>query len=230
MVGFYNWILKCEAPGVRTFHADHGFGNWKTFSMSPTTRGWMQSDLVFHDLWRKSVTWFLMEGIHAELAWQLDSAGWKMASLKENCILRSVRDAFLTLRHAYPSLPPQCRRQRALVTSQLPCSLLLSCLARSSWWLCEVIPLYGYKTGALEGACDYHSQSQDAPRTPQVVFQVPYLSRVCSFLLSSAGKGRMGAPDEQTTNVCWYQGSKYILVSLKLGKEKLVTSWQGPVP
>lgn len=151
-------------------------------------------------------------------------------SKRKQCILRSVRDAFLTLRHAYPSLPPQCRRQRALVTSQLPCSLLLSCLARSSWWLCEVIPLYGYKTGALEGACDYHSQSQDAPRTPQVVFQVPYLSRVCSFLLSSAGKGRMGAPDEQTTNVCWYQGSKYILVSLKLGKEKLVTSWQGPVP
>lgn len=187
MVGFYNWILQCEAPGVRTFHADHGFGNWKTFSTSPTTQGWMQSDLGFHDLWRKSVTWFLMEGIRAELAWQLDSAGWENgSSQRKQGILRSVRDALLTFSLPF-SHPIVCRRQRALVTSQLPCYLLFSCLARSSWWLYEVIPLYRYKTGALEGACDCHSQSQDAPRTPQVVSQVPYLSRACSFLLSSAG-------------------------------------------
>lgn len=108
------------------------------------------------------------------------------SSQRKQGILRSVRDALLTFSLPF-SHPIVCRRQRALVTSQLPCYLLFSCLARSSWWLYEVIPLYRYKTGALEGACDCHSQSQDAPRTPQVVSQVPYLSRACSFLLSSAG-------------------------------------------
>jgi hypothetical protein len=34
-----------------------------------------------------------MEGIHAELAWQLDSAGCKLASLKENsAFLRAIKE------------------------------------------------------------------------------------------------------------------------------------------
>lgn len=153
------------------------------------------------------------------------------SSQRKQGILRSLRDALLTLRHACPSPTPSCVEGRELwsrVSYHAIC--FFSCLARSSWWLYEVIPLYRYKTGALEGACDYHSQSQDAPRTPQVVSQVPNLSRVCSFLLSRQDKAEWEPQMSKPQMPADIRVLSIILISLKLGKEKLVTSWQGPVP
>lgn len=72
-----------------------------------------------------------MEGIHAELAWQLDAAGCKIAPQKENSvILRTIQDAFLTLRYSCPSLYHVQRSDH--VSSAMPPTLCYS-----SWWLYE---------------------------------------------------------------------------------------------
>lgn len=105
------------------------------------------------------------------------------SSQRKQCILRRVRDALLTLRHACPSLPTHtCGHVSATTLSAFFLVWLVLPGDSAKSFHCT-----GTKLEHKEGAHDHHSQSQDAPRTPHVVFQVPDLSRVCSFVLSSAG-------------------------------------------
>lgn len=81
-----------------------------------------------------------MEGIHAELAWQLDSAGHKIVPLIANKVfLEAIKET--------PSLPGGCShaspfpakdRQSAMTVSQALCHLLYFCLAPSPPWLCDI--------------------------------------------------------------------------------------------
>lgn len=100
MVGFCNWILNCKTPDGRTFHSEHGSGNWKAFGMSPTTQRWMQSDLGFHNLWNKSVTWFLMRGYSrsASLAVRLRGLSDSASKRKQYIFKSHERSPFLTLK------------------------------------------------------------------------------------------------------------------------------------
>lgn len=140
MVGFCNWILNCKTPDGRTFHSEHGSGNWKAFRMSPTTQRWMQSDLGFHNLWNKSVTWFLMQGYScsASLAVRLRGLSDSAAKRKQYIFKSHERNPFLTLKvlssltFTTPSPTPTNRREghwpctRHRATHFIPVSFHLS--------------------------------------------------------------------------------------------------------
>lgn len=126
MVGSCNWILKCRTPDARTFHSDHGIGNWKAFSMSPTTQSWMQSDLGFHNLWNKSVTWFLMQGYSrwASIAVRLSGLSNSSSKRKQYLFKSYKRNPFLNLEGTcIPHLPnplPHPHKQEAESTGYVP--------------------------------------------------------------------------------------------------------------
>lgn len=162
MVGFCNWILKCKTPDGRTFHSEHGSGNWKAFGMSPTTQRWMQSDLGFHNLWNKSVTWFLMRGYSrsASLAVRLRGLSDSTSKRKQYIFKSHERNPFLTLKvlssltFTTPSLTPINRREGHWPCTQARCHPFYSCLISSFQWFYEVgsdiIPILQRRNGSAE--------------------------------------------------------------------------------
>lgn len=168
----------------------------------------------FSRLSKKSVTWFLMEGIHAELAWQLDTAGCEITPQKENnVILRTIRDAFLTLRYSCPSpwfCPVQGAESSDHVSAAMPPASFYS-----SWWLYEVGSQHpshytGIKLGHKEGA--YLMAILKVRMNPIHLTLSPRASTspgFIAFLFQVQGQCRMGAPGEQASNVLRYEGSKY---------------------
>lgn len=148
------------------------------------------------------------------------------SSQRKQCILRRVRDALLTLRHACPSLPSHtCGHVSATTLSAffLSGSFFLVTLRSHSIvqvqnWSTRRVPVITIlKVRMLRGHLTLSSRSLTSPGFAALFFQV----QAKAEWEPQMSKLQMSAA---------IRALSVILVSLKLGKEKLVTSWQGPVP
>lgn len=114
MVGSYNWILKCETPDARTFHSDHGLGNWKAFSVSPTPQCWMQSDLGFRDSWNK-----------CDMILNVGYSSWASVALRFSGLCNSSSERKQYILKSCTGSP--------FLTLEVPASLTFKPPARTSW-------------------------------------------------------------------------------------------------
>ena len=114
MVGSYNWILKCETPDARTFHSDHGLGNWKAFSVSPTPQCWMQSDLGFRDSWNK-----------CDMILNVGYSSWASVALRFSGLCNSSSERKQYILKSCTGSP--------FLTLEVPASLTFKPPAQTSW-------------------------------------------------------------------------------------------------
>lgn len=158
------------------------------------------------------------------LSWHgsLHAAVCKIAPPRENSvILRTIRDVFLTLRYSCPSPWFHHVQSSDHVSSAMPPALFYS-----SWWLHEIgsqqnSRYTGTELEHKEGA--YLMAIPNARMNPIPPMLSPMASTspgFVAFIFQVQGQCRMGTPDEQASNVLWYEGSEYNSCQFEARKRK----------